>query len=136
MVDRATFRRLNPNFNLPPPVPPKLEDNAVPDAHRFKAPRRINPHDPDDPYMNSMPQESTPEHGQALGLFPIIFKLWMIAHICILQLPTPFKPFQTTLHLMLRLPTKSFCSPQLLFLASACRTKFGVSNSLWADINS
>lgn len=27
MIDRATFRRLNSNYILPNPVPPKVDDN-------------------------------------------------------------------------------------------------------------
>ncbi len=30
MVDRATFRRLNPNYVLPTPVPLKAEENTDP----------------------------------------------------------------------------------------------------------
>jgi len=49
MVDRATFRRLNSNYLLPTPVPPKTEDNAVAGTDdRFAIPC--------DPYGNPNPQ--------------------------------------------------------------------------------
>ncbi|KAF8148667.1 P-loop containing nucleoside triphosphate hydrolase protein [Crassisporium funariophilum] len=36
MIDRATFRRLNSNYQLPTPVPPKVEDNSdVAGSSRF-----------------------------------------------------------------------------------------------------
>jgi len=37
MVDRSTFRRLNPNYQFPTPVVPKVADNTPADNNRFNA---------------------------------------------------------------------------------------------------
>ena len=47
MVDRATFHRLNTNYQLPTPVPPKGEDNArvpVPVDSRFEPQADLHTH--------------------------------------------------------------------------------------------
>ncbi|KDR69962.1 hypothetical protein GALMADRAFT_255287 [Galerina marginata CBS 339.88] len=57
MVDRATFRRLNANYILPTPVPPKVEDSAVKANSRF-APQY-------DIYGNPLPEQIVPVNSQA-----------------------------------------------------------------------
>lgn len=62
MVDRTTFRRLNTNYPLPTPVPPKAEDSAVSGADaRFTNALH-------DPYGNPMPQVA-PVNGTLVPSF-------------------------------------------------------------------
>ncbi|KAF8882735.1 P-loop containing nucleoside triphosphate hydrolase protein [Gymnopilus junonius] len=61
MVDRATFRRLNPNYVLPTPVPPKVEDNVDTKTNtRFNQPPQY------DSYGNPLPPLQV---NQNLGIF-------------------------------------------------------------------
>lgn len=66
MVDRATFRRLNPNYVLPTPVPPKVEDNAhIKTNNRFG-----QQHQQVDPYGNPIPMPIVPVQNLGTHFLP------------------------------------------------------------------
>ena len=59
MVDRATFRRLNPKYILPTPVPLKMEDGSIPSHFGQQY----------DPFGNPLPEKKTPFQGLGTFLF-------------------------------------------------------------------
>ncbi|KAF9482979.1 P-loop containing nucleoside triphosphate hydrolase protein [Pholiota conissans] len=62
MVDRATFRRLNPNHILPVPVPPKVDDASLANNGRFN--NNIN--------LNNIPH-FPPQYDEYGGIIPHVF---------------------------------------------------------------
>lgn len=61
MIDRATFRRMNPNYVLSTPVPPKLEDGKG-----GKANSRFIKRDKDG---NILPQQPVVSAAQGKAIF-------------------------------------------------------------------
>ncbi len=70
MVDRATFRRLNPNHTLPTPVPPKMagDSDAATSDPRFRTPNGF------DEFGNPLPYP--PPIPQITGMYPVIYVLY------------------------------------------------------------
>ena len=69
MVDRATFRRLNPNHTLPTPVPPKMagDSDAATSDPRFRTPNGF------DEYGNPLPFPPVPQiTGMSRHLYSVL----------------------------------------------------------------
>jgi hypothetical protein len=59
MVDRSTFRKLNPNYQFSTPVPPKVEENPFPQNNRFIAQNPVY-----DVYGNPVPVPIAGQNGK------------------------------------------------------------------------